>query len=117
MTPARHAQKAFTLIEILVAIAILGVVALLAYRATAAMTDSEARLSQESERWRTLDMLFARLESDMRQAIPRSARNGANREPAWSSISADSAANSALAFTRAGPASSRGGRRPPRSCA
>ena len=103
MTSTRRAQKAFTLIEVLVAIAILGVVALLAYRATAAMTDGEARLSQESERWRTLDMLFARLESDMRQAIPRSARIGARREPAWFAVSADSAANSAVAFTRAGP--------------
>src|SRR5690349_22511210 len=95
--------RAFTLIEVLVAIAILGVVALLAYRATAAMTDSEARLTQESDRWRSLDMLFARLESDMRQAIPRGARTGARTEPPWFAVASDSAGNSALAFTRAGP--------------
>jgi general secretion pathway protein J len=99
----RNHRNGFTLIEVLVAIAILGVVALLAYRATAAMTDSEARLAQESERWRTLDMLFARLEADMRQAIPRGARNGGRAEPPWVAVSADSAGNSALAFTRAGP--------------
>ena len=96
-------QRAFTLIEVLVALAILGVVALLAYRATAAMTDSEARLTQESDRWRSLDMLFGRLESDMRQAIPRGARSGARSEPPWVGVASDSAANSALAFTRAGP--------------
>ena len=39
MTFASQRQRAFTLIEVLVAIVILGVVALLAYRATAAMTD------------------------------------------------------------------------------
>jgi general secretion pathway protein J len=98
-----HNQKAFTLIEVLVALAILGVVALLAYRATAAMTDSEARLSEQSERWRTLDLLFARLESDMRQAIPRAARVGSRSEPPWLAVTSDSAGNSALAFTRAGP--------------
>jgi general secretion pathway protein J len=95
-------QRAFTLIEVLVAIAILAVVALLAYRATAAMTDSEARLAQESDRWRSLDMLFARFESDMRQAIPRGVRNGGRAEPPWSAIASDSAGNSAVAFTRAG---------------
>jgi len=103
MTLVPRRQRAFTLIEVLVALAILGVVALLAYRATAAMTDSEARLTQESDRWRSLDMLFGRLESDMRQAIPRGARAGARTEPPWIAAASDSAANSALAFTRAGP--------------
>src|SRR5439155_23016 len=59
--------------------------------------------TQESDRWRSLDMLFGRLESDMRQAIPRGARTGARSEPPWVGVAADSAANSALAFTRAGP--------------
>jgi len=103
MTFAPQRERAFTLIEVLVAIVILGVVALLAYRATAAMTDGEAHLARESDRWRSLDMLFARLESDMRQAIPRSARMGANAEPPWLALPADSLGNSALAFTRAGP--------------
>jgi len=103
MTSAAHPQRAFTLIEVLVAIVILGVVALLAYRATAAMTDSEAHLTQESDRWRSLDMLLARLESDMRQAIPRSARMGTSTEPSWLALPADSFGNTVLAFTRAGP--------------
>ena len=103
MKVAAKRVRAFTLIEVLVAIVILGVVALLAYRATAAMTDGEARLTEESDRWRALDLLFARLESDMHQAIPRSVRNGATLEPPWLAFTQDSAGNSALAFTRAGP--------------
>ena len=103
MKAAAKRERAFTLIEVLVAIVILGVVALLAYRATAAMTDGEARLTEESDRWRALDLLFARLESDMHQAIPRSVRNGATLEPPWLAFTQDSAGNSALAFTRAGP--------------
>jgi general secretion pathway protein J len=95
--------RGFTLIEVLVAIIILGVVALLAYRATAAMTDGEARLTAESDRWRALDRLFARLESDMRQAVPRAVRHGGTAEPAWLALPADSSGNSELVFSRAGP--------------
>ena len=95
--------RGFTLLEVLVAIAITSVIALLGYRAIASLTESEARLSAESTRWRVLDLFFARLESDMRQAVPRSARNGESREAGWVGQPADSAGNSSLAFSRAGP--------------
>ena len=74
MIPAPRRQRAFTLIEVLVALAILGVVALLAYRATAAMTDSEARLVQESDRWLPLDdeVLGARALPEPLVAVPSS---------------------------------------------
>lgn len=103
MRMRRDTARGFTLIEILVALSILAVVALLAYRATAAMTDGEARLAAESEHWRTLDRFFARIESDMRVAVPRGSRHGGAVEPAWWAQAADSAGNTALAFTRAGP--------------
>jgi general secretion pathway protein J len=103
MTTDRHAIRGFTLVEILVALSIMAVVALLAYRATAAMTDGEARLAAESERWRTLDRFFARIESDMREAVPRAARHGGANEAAWWAQAADSAGNTSVAFTRAGP--------------
>ena len=99
----RRRARGFTLIEILVALAILAVVALLAYRATAAMTDGEARLAAESMRWRMLDRFFARIEGDLRQAVPRGSRHGGAVEPAWWAQAADSAGNSTLVFTRAGP--------------
>jgi general secretion pathway protein J len=96
-------QRGFTLVEALVAVAILALVALLAWRATAAMTDGEQRLSVESARWQHLDALLTRLEADMRQALPRPARNGARSEPAWVAVPADAAGNTSLVFTRAGP--------------
>jgi len=99
----RRRASGFTLVEVLVAVAILAIVALIAWRATAAMTDSEARLAAETARWRQLDALLARMEADMREAIPRAVRHGAGIEPAWYATPEDAAGDTALAFTRAGP--------------
>jgi general secretion pathway protein J len=92
----------FTLVEVLLALAIFGVIAVLAYRATAALADGEAQLSAEAQRWRTLEGLFTRFEADIRQAVPRAARAGARIEPAWLALPADGTGNAALVFTRAG---------------
>jgi len=79
----RRGARGFTLVEVLVALAILAITAALAYRGTAALVDGEVRLTAEAARWRTLDAVFARLEADLRQAQPRAVRAGAAREPAW----------------------------------
>jgi general secretion pathway protein J len=98
MTSGR--ARGFTLIEALLALAIFGMIAVLAYRATSALSDGEARLSAEAQRWRTLEALFTRFESDIRQAVPRGVRVGAGSEPAW--VATASGNGSALVFTRAG---------------
>ena len=90
----------FTLIEALLALAIFGLIAVLAYRATTSLTDGESRLSSEAARWRALEALFTRFEADIRQAVPRSVRAGAAREPAWLGTSFDG--QDALVFTRSG---------------
>jgi general secretion pathway protein J len=93
----------FTLVEILIALAILGLVAVLGYRAVSSLTESEAQLSAEAERWRGLDAMFARLEADMRLAQPRDVRTGGQAtEPAWLARK-DEAGNSVLRVARAGP--------------
>jgi general secretion pathway protein J len=92
----------FTLIEVLLAVAILALIAVLGYRAVAALSGSETKLAAEATRWRTLDLFFARLEGDLRQAMPRTARLSETREAAWIAA-ADAAGNSSLAFSRAGP--------------
>ena len=93
-------SRGFTLIEALLALAIFGVIAVLAYRGTSALTEGEARLSSEAQRWRALEALFTRFEADIRQAVPRSVRAGAAREPAW--LGSVLGNQSALVFTRAG---------------
>ena len=100
MRPVIH--RGFTLIEVLIALAILALVAILGYRAVSSLTDTEARLATESERWRGLDSLFARLESDMRAAQPREARVGGTTEPAWTA-GTDALGNAEFRLSRAGP--------------
>lgn len=99
--PARATRaRGFTLVEALLALAIFGIIAVLAYRATASLAVGEAELSAEAQRWRTLETLFTRIEADFRQAVPRSVRAGLQTEPAW--LGTRSAGQSALVFTRAG---------------
>jgi len=94
------AARGFTLVEALLALAIFAVIAVLSYRATASLTDGEARLSAEAARWRTLEALFTRFEADIRQAVPRAVRVGGAREPAW--LGTAYGGQSAVVFTRAG---------------
>ncbi len=106
--PLYPQRRGFTLLEVLIAVAIVAVIALLGYRALAALSDAETRLAGEATRWRTLDLFFARLEGDMRQAVPRSARSGSTREAPWLGLIAapgdgNDSGDSALAFSRAGP--------------
>ena len=93
--------RGFTLVEALLALAIFATIAVLAYRATAALTDGETRLAAEAQRWRTLEAIFARFEADIRQAVPRSVRVGGTREAPWAGTLGPGR-QSALAFTRAG---------------
>ena len=67
----------------------------------AALADGEAQLAQETSRWRTLDAFFARIEGDLRAALPRSVRHGACPSRR-SSASVDADGNAALTLTRAG---------------
>ena len=95
-------ERGFTLVEVLIAVAIVALLSVLGYRALSALSDSGEKLAAEATRWRTLDLFFARLEADLRQAMPRSARLGDTREPAWLADT-DAEGNGSLQFSRAGP--------------
>jgi general secretion pathway protein J len=99
--PPAVAQRAFTLVEVLIALAILALISVLGYRAVAALTASETRLTAETTRWRTLDALLARLDADLHAAQPRPVRNGSGTEPAFVGT-VDAAGEAELRFSRAG---------------
>ncbi|MEO6927978.1 MAG: type II secretion system minor pseudopilin GspJ [Casimicrobiaceae bacterium] len=92
--------RGFTLVEVLIALTILALIGVLAYRAMAALADGEARLAVETSHWTTLDAFFARVESDLRAAVPRGVRHGNLREPALAAT-VDANGNAALTLTRA----------------
>jgi len=100
--PAGAGHRGFTLLEVLVALAILALLSVLGYRALASLADSEVRLTGETRRWRSLDLLFTRLEADLRAALPRDARAGNATLRAWQG-GTDRAGNAELTFSRAGP--------------
>ena len=95
--------RGFTLLEVLIAVAIVATMATLGYGALDSLSEGEARLSAEAARWGALDAFFARMEADMRQAVPRGARLGATRLPAWLGSVNSSDGSAVLEFSRAGP--------------
>lgn len=67
--------RGFTLLEVLVAVAIFVVLSSLAYAGLTRMLEGRDRIEAERERWRTLALAFAQLEDDLALARPRGARD------------------------------------------
>lgn len=80
----RTRSTGLTLIEVLVALAILGLLSLLAYRALDSTLRVRDRAAQEASRWRELSFFFDRLRDDVDQPATRGPRPpAAARLPAW----------------------------------
>ncbi len=62
-------QRGFTLLEVLVALVLLGVFAFASYRALNAVLEAERLAVAEMLRWRELARTFSRLESDLADAV------------------------------------------------
>ena len=94
---ADGARRGFTLIEVLLALAIMATLAITGYRALSGMLEGEQRVAQERERWRGLDLFFARFEHDLGHVLPRAYRIGDTGMPAMY------LRDGALAFVRGTP--------------
>lgn len=98
-------SRGFTLIEVLVAIAIFALASAIAYGSLTRLMQDRARLETEQEFWRTLSLAFARLEDDLAQARERTVRDAIGfSQPAFLGQPTDIRAVSApnLEFTRGG---------------
>lgn len=78
-------QAGLTLVEVLVAMALLGLISIMAYRGLDSMSTSSQHALATGEQWRHLGMLFERLSSDVWRAARRPVRDGGSGAflPAW----------------------------------
>jgi general secretion pathway protein J len=79
-------RRGFTLVELLTALMILSLLALMSYRGLGALLDARQHVSEESAKWRRAAAFFDRFEQDIRLAAPRPVRAtsaGSGVAPAW----------------------------------
>lgn len=89
--------RGFTLLEVMVALVIMTLFSLMAYRALDAVLGAEARARAEIERWRVLERAFARLQGDLANVLDmplagrgfRLADSGGGQELSWDRLLPD----------------------------
>lgn len=84
MTPrTRQRVAGFTLLEIIVAVAIFGIVSAVAYSGLNAVLNTQSETRQHAERLNALQRALTLIETDFEQAAPRSVRDRyGDRQPA-----------------------------------
>jgi general secretion pathway protein J len=70
-TSVRRGGAGLTLIELMVALAVVAVLGVISYRAVAAASESRARLSDQDRRWSDITRFVQTAESDMLQMVAR----------------------------------------------
>jgi general secretion pathway protein J len=67
--------RGFTLIEVLVALAIFAIMSGIAYRGLGSVLDARSRIVEDNRKWREVSLVFAMMERDISAAADRSARS------------------------------------------
>lgn len=75
--------RGFTLIELMAALVVLSLLALMSYRGLGAVLDARSHVSAETAKWRRIAAFSARFEQDVRLAAPRPVRSASGVTPAW----------------------------------
>ncbi len=88
MKPARG----FTLIEVMTALLVLSLLALMSYRGLGAVLDAREHVKHETDKWRSVAAFFARFERDVELAAPRPVRSATGIAPAWLGTASGTAA-------------------------
>jgi general secretion pathway protein J len=96
-------RKGFTLVELLVALAIFAIIAGFAYRGLDAMLQSRVALEKESRKWRDASVFVGRIERDLAAVIDRNVVGESGTTLAsLSSLIESSGSGEGLALTRSG---------------
>lgn len=77
----RNAHPGFTLIEVLVALAVFGVMSLLAYMSLGQTLSNSDMLSERMDRLQSVQRTISYLSSELLQTVPRSVRADLGNEP------------------------------------
>lgn len=101
----KQKQTGFSLIELLLAIALFAVISLLSYHALSSLLQLEQALNQHDRQWQSVMLLFDTFEQDVRSAVPRSMRISIGQsQQAWLAKTSLSERNDAqLQFCRMPP--------------
>lgn len=103
-------QQAFTLIELLIALAIFAIMAVMSYRTLDTLFQTRERLNADAGKLRDVALLFARLDDDFASLLDRRVRNADNLLDDALRLTAllPGANDATLVFTRAGFAAGSG---------
>jgi general secretion pathway protein J len=99
-------QSGLTLIELIVAVALLALLTVMAYRGLDSMTRANDRTLAETERWRATTLLLERFAADVSQPARRQVRGAAGEIlPAWwgRAMTEPAGTDAQLEFSRKSP--------------
>ncbi|MDR2787423.1 MAG: type II secretion system minor pseudopilin GspJ [Candidatus Accumulibacter sp.] len=78
-TETARSEGGFTLLEILVALAIFALASVIAYGGLDSVASTKSALDREIRFWRELGLVFDRMEADFLQSVPHPLRDGPER--------------------------------------
>jgi general secretion pathway protein J len=95
--------RGFTLVELLVALAIFAILSGFAFRSLSAMLEAREHLREDARKWRDIAVFVSRLERDLGSIVQRTSRgpSGVSLSPVSSSVGMQSDGDG-LAVTRSG---------------
>jgi general secretion pathway protein J len=83
MTHRQVPQCGFTLIELMVALLILSLLAMMSFRGLGAVLDARDQVRQETVKWKRVAAFFSRFQRDVQLSAPRPVRYASGTAPAW----------------------------------